>query len=276
MVRVVIEPIRVQGKFTRTGPFRGTQGPTSSQTPSITVSTASPPNEDFGDTLIAVIGTYSKGGFALVNGITHTGNPLVRWKWDAGIAWPFPSGDVAGVEIWRANGGPPNFWGDDVGNPGTINVDLGMVPYPGSGPVTLVGAIADVCGYNLSLGPFPNLLDRVAYASCGNTPPTSADDTFTGWVSTSKPGWELWVGGITHLGNDQQTKSTVSGMASGFDLLDGMPAFGVMSVGYLDKVNVDYNGWSGPFPVAGSGVHVSPNWYVGCIATYSSLSTYLP
>ena len=273
MAKVVLLPIPSGPySFTRVGPFRGTQPRTSGTNPiSFNVSTDAPPNENYGegDTLIAVIGIYCQGGGAFVQAISHSGNPRSQWVRDVSYPFPFSGGTFADVEIWHAS---------NVMKQDTIGIALAPYLFSGSTSVTLMGAVADICGYNLLLGPFNggNILDRTSQNTCGITPPTNADDTFTGKVSTSKPGMELWVGGITHLGNDQQTKSTVPGVTNGFNLLDGTPMFGEMSVAYLDKVNVDYNGWTGPFPVASSGVHVNPNWYVGCIAAYSPLSTYLP
>jgi len=272
MAREVLLPIPTGYHFTRIGPFRGTVGGVTTsafEEVSFNVPTASPPDENYGegDTLIAVVGSYCTGGGAYVSRITHSANPSAFWVRDNMLQVSITGGSQsATVEIWRAQG---------VEKAGVINASLALVPNRGSS-VTLVGTVADICGYNLLLGPFGKLLDGTASAYPPFRPPPNADSTFTGSTSTSKPGLELWVGGITHLGNDQQSVSTVPGVTNGFNLLDGATAFSEMSVGYLDKINVDYNGWHGPFPVASSGVHVNPNWYVGCIVTYSPLATYLP
>jgi hypothetical protein len=274
MARMVLLPLPTGYHFTRIGPFRGTQPQTSYKGNPISfdVPTDVPSDENYGegDTLVAVIGMGCANGGAYVQGLSSVANPKAQWVRDVSMYYSFAGGgNFAGVEIWHAS---------NVLKSDTITVTVAPYEYLGQGAVTLLGAVADICGYNLLLGPFNggNILDRTAQNTCWNVPPTSADGTLTGAVSTSKPGMELWVGGITHLGNDRQSVSTVPGVTNGFNLLDGAPAFGEMSVGYLDKINVDYNGWHGPFPVASSGVHVNPNWYVGCIATYSPLSTYLP
>jgi len=191
----------------------------------IPVSIAAPVN---GNTLIAVIGVYSSNNLT-VSGITQAGAIWVR---DVFKQTGNGNGDV---EIWRAS---------NVQNAGTSII----VNLFGSG--TLNEAIAEVCEYSGLTNTNP--LDQP-----GTNTGVSGSPTIGTMVMTAQPK-ELWIAGITHLGNDTQTNPT-----NGFiftDPTDGM-ATNNMSLGYLENI-------ASSTSTPTTGVTVSSNFFAACIATY--------
>ena len=194
---------------------------------SIPVTIAPPVN---GNTLIAVIGVYGSNNLT-VSSITQTG---ANWVRDVSRQTGDGTGDV---EIWRAS---------NVQNAeSSITVNLA-----GSG--TLNEAIAEVCEYSGLTNTNP--LDRT-----GTNTGVSGTPTIGTMIGTVQ-GNELWIAGITHLGNDTQTNPTM-----GFKFTD--PQDGVatnnMSLGYLENLTP-----SSSTPL--TGVTVSSNSFAACIATYKS------
>src|SRR5208283_407117 len=181
-----------------------------------------------GNTLIAVIGLYSSNNLA-VSGITQTG---AIWVKDVSRQTGNGNGDV---EIWRAS---------NVQNAGaSITIAL-----TGSG--ALVEAIAEICEYSGLTNTNP--LDRT-----GTNTGVSGTPTIGTMVTTSQAK-ELWIAGITHLGNDTQTNPT-----NGFNFTD--PTDGVatnnMSLAYLEYI-------ASSTSTPSTAVTVSSNFFAASIATY--------
>ncbi|MFI5449686.1 MAG: hypothetical protein ACHQ03_07975 [Candidatus Bathyarchaeia archaeon] len=181
-----------------------------------------------GNTLIAVIGLYGSNNLA-VSGITQTGAIWVR---DVSRQTGNGNGDV---EIWRAS---------NVQNAGaSITIAL-----TGSG--ALVEAIAEICEYSGLTNTNP--LDRT-----GTNTGVSGTPTIGTMVTTSQAK-ELWIAGITHLGNDTQTNPT-----NGFNFTD--PTDGVatnnMSLAYLEYI-------ASSTSTPSTAVTVSSNFFAASIATY--------